>query len=162
MTGENAPRDGAHLSVADGELATELAEVMWAFLRRLRAETTRSELPLAQQAVLARLHATPAMTSSDLARAELVSPQAMNSTVAAALTAGLVRAERDEADGRRMVLHLTADGEVALREAREGRQTWLVGRIEVLSAEQRAGLDVTLATLRALLDDGHQTRVGTR
>ena len=49
-----------------------------------------------------------------------------------------------------------------LREAREGRQTWLVGRIEVLSAEQRAGLDVTLATLRALLDDGHQTRVGTR
>ena len=102
------------------------------------------------------------MTSSDLARAELVSPQAMNSTVAAARTAGLVRAERDEADGRRMVLHLTADGEVALREAREGRQTWLVGRIEVLSAEQRAGLDVTLATLRALLDDGHQTRVGTQ
>ena len=71
--------------------------------------------PLSGQPMLR--HAVSALLADDLRGAQAKGLGAK--AEALGIDERIVRAERDEADGRRMVLHLTADGEVALREARE-------------------------------------------
>lgn len=70
----------------------------------------------AQYTALTVLRRRPGTTSSELARRSFVRAQTMAATIDPLLEAGLVRRERDPRHARRMLLHLTAEGERAVDE----------------------------------------------
>lgn len=111
-------------------LSDELRSVVWILARRLRAQVANvSDIPLAQQAVLARLEDAPGMTSAELSRAEFVRPQSMNKSVSALRQAALVESSTSALDARRQELHLTPSGRALLQEVRTVRGDWLTARI---------------------------------
>lgn len=142
------PDDPAALSEA-------IRGVVWDVTRRLRQESEGvTDVPLAQQAVLRRLDATPGLTSAELARAEFVRPQSMNATVAAMRRQGLVDPQVGAADARRRELHLTAEGRMLLDRIRATRADWLQVRLtEGLDAGERVALAAAVALLQRVVDD---------
>lgn len=131
-------------------LADELMTITWALARQLRlAGNQESELSLTQWAVLSHLERQPAMTSAELARAELVTPQSMNTAVHQLRELALVQTQPVQGDGRRIALTLTEAGAKALADLRERRAAWLVRFLDAeLSETERADLYSALQTLR--------------
>ncbi|MEV1167047.1 MarR family transcriptional regulator [Nonomuraea sp. NPDC049784] len=76
-------------------------------------------------------------TVSTVAQALSVDQPRASRLVAAAVTAGLVRREADQADGRRAWLVLTEAGRAALEQAHRGRQVAFAAAMEGWSAEER-------------------------
>jgi DNA-binding MarR family transcriptional regulator len=74
----------------------------------------QAELTLAGTSALARLESARSATSSDLARAEQITLQAMGATLAAIEERGLVERRPDPSDGRRVTMSLTTAGQQAL------------------------------------------------
>jgi DNA-binding MarR family transcriptional regulator len=104
-----------------GAVADALIVAVGLLHRRLRQAPVEGELPLPQRAALARLGRGGPMSSAELARLEQISPQSMGSTLAALESRGLVERRSDPADGRRIVMSLTAAGEESLRDRRSAR-----------------------------------------
>jgi DNA-binding MarR family transcriptional regulator len=131
------------------EIAAQLMNVVIGVKRRARGEYEGQTLPYPQHAVLKRLDKGGAATTADLARAELMTPQAMGGLVATLEEAGYVGKRDDATDARRRLVTLTAAGRKALAANREARNRWLAS----LVAERfDAGEQRTLATALALLD----------
>ena len=101
-------------------VASELQASLGLLVRRLR-QPTRGELTLPEVSALSRLERAGSATTSDLARAEQITPQAMGMTLAGLEERGLVERCRDSADGRRVVMSATQDGKQALRDRRSAR-----------------------------------------
>ncbi|GGT32879.1 MarR family winged helix-turn-helix transcriptional regulator [Nonomuraea spiralis] len=78
------------------------------------------------------------VTVSAVAEALSVDQPRASRLVAAAVTAGLVRREADQADGRRAWLVLTEDGVAALAQARQARQAAFATATAGWSAAERA------------------------
>ncbi len=78
---------------------TELSLAIGQLVRRLRMEANPGELTWSQIATLARLDKAGWMTTADLARAELVKPQSMGTTLADLEQAGLVQRRPHPTDG---------------------------------------------------------------
>lgn len=98
------------------DVARELQAGLTALSRRLRQVQVAGDLTMAESQALSRLHRLGPTTSAELAREERISAQSMGATVAALESHGLLRRERDAADGRRIVLTLTDAGhEMAAR-----------------------------------------------
>jgi DNA-binding MarR family transcriptional regulator len=141
----------------NGQLASDLRVVMGHLIRRLRAE--RRDLSLSQITVLGRLDRCGPSSISDLAGGERVRPQSMASTVASLVAAGLVAREQDPADGRRVVVTLTAAGRAAVLADRRRREDWLAEAIDRdLSAREQRVLAEATALLRRLADGGTRRR----
>ncbi|KOG41044.1 MarR family winged helix-turn-helix transcriptional regulator [Streptomyces decoyicus] len=113
------------------------------FVRRLR-QPVQGELTLPEVSVLSRLERAGSATTSDLARAEQITPQAMGMTLAGLEGRGLVERRPDPADGRRVVMSMTRDGQRALRDRRSARAEQLA---EALAAGgfTRAELETLMA-----------------
>jgi DNA-binding MarR family transcriptional regulator len=107
-------------------VASELRVVLGQLMRRLRAEHRFS---LAHGTVLGRLDREGARSTSDLAGSERVRPQSMAQTVSELEADGLVSRRPDPADGRRVLLELTAKGREALEADRRRRDGWLAQTI---------------------------------
>lgn len=90
-------------------------------VRRVRQVQFDSELTLPETSALARLDRGGPTTSSELARLEQISPQAMGATLAALGSRGLIERRADPQDGRRVVLSLTEAGRRELRNRRTAR-----------------------------------------
>jgi DNA-binding MarR family transcriptional regulator len=73
--------------------------------------------------VLDAIEDDPSATVTSLARALGVDQPRASKLVAAAVDAGWVRRRADQADGRRSVLELTADGRAAVEQAHRSRQS---------------------------------------
>ena len=117
-------------------------------VRRLRAEYS---FPVAQASVLSRLHREGAQTTSALAAAERVRPQSVAQTLAELETASLIARRPDPADGRRVLIELTADGRERVLEARGRREDWLAAAIAAeLSVEEQQTLLAAVPLLRRL------------
>ncbi|MCX4637505.1 MarR family transcriptional regulator [Streptomyces sp. RPA4-5] len=86
-------------------------------VRRLR-QPVEGELTLPEVSVLSRLERAESATTSELARAEQITPQAMGMTLAGLGQRGLVERRPDPADRRRVVISVTEAGQRALRERR--------------------------------------------
>jgi len=86
-------------------------------VRRLR-QPVEGELTLPEVSVLSRLERAESATTSELARAEQITPQAMGMTLAGLGQRGLVERRPDPADRRRVVISVTGAGQRALRERR--------------------------------------------
>jgi DNA-binding MarR family transcriptional regulator len=102
-------------------VASALRVSIGLFVRRLRQSPVAGELTLPEVSALSRLERAGAATTSDLARTEQISPQAMGSTLAGLEARGLVERRRDESDGRRMAMSVTKAGQRALRDKRSAR-----------------------------------------
>jgi DNA-binding MarR family transcriptional regulator len=88
-------------------------------VRRLRQTKARGELTLPETSALARLDRGGPTTSSALAKVEQISPQSMGATLGGLEDRGLLERRPDPADGRRVVLSLTAAGMQALQNRRD-------------------------------------------
>lgn len=118
-------------------LATDLRLACQRISRRIRYEGTHDIAPH-QASVLFRLE-TP-RTPGELAEIERVSAPSMTRTLGCLVDAGLVRREPHPTDGRQVLVSLTPEGEGLARAIRRRRDSWMAGRLEGLTPEQRAVL----------------------
>ena len=103
------------------DIAGALREGIGLLLRRLRQAPADGELPLPETAALTRLNRGGPATSSDLAKLEQISPQSMGATLAALEARGLAERKPDPADGRRVLLSVTAAGRQVVQDKRNAR-----------------------------------------
>jgi DNA-binding MarR family transcriptional regulator len=113
------------------------------FVRRLRQSSVQADLSLPEISALSRLERAGSATTSDLARVDQITPQAMGATLAALEERGLVERRPDPSDGRRVTMSVTTAGQQALRNKRSARTEQL--------AKALAGgfTQAEVATLRA-------------
>jgi DNA-binding MarR family transcriptional regulator len=117
-------------------------------MRRLRSMHGFS---LSQAAVLGRLDREGTMSIGDIAAAERVRPQSMAQTVADLELDGLIERSPDPADGRRVLVSLTASGISRLDEDRHMREGWIALAIDAeLSEHDRAVLEEAIGLLQRL------------
>ena len=97
--------------------------------RRLKQSPIEGEATLAETSTLGRLARNGPATSSDLARADHISPQSMGVTVAALEERGLVERSRDPLDGRRVVLSITEAGQQVVDDKRGARTAMIAAAL---------------------------------
>jgi DNA-binding MarR family transcriptional regulator len=132
------------------EIVEQLMDVVVGLKRRARADYAGQTLPYPQHAVLRRLEVGSA-TTADLARAELITPQAMGGLVARLEEAGCLARRDDAHDARRRLVTLTPAGRKVLAANRAARHRWLASLVaEHFSADEQRTLAAALALLRKL------------
>jgi DNA-binding MarR family transcriptional regulator len=133
------------------EIVEGLMDLMIGLKRRARADHAGQTLPYPQHAVLKWLEKGGSATTADLARAELITPQAMGGLVATLEEAGYVVRRADAEDARRRLVTLTAAGRKVLAANRAARHRWLASLVaEQFDAEERGTLAAALALLGKL------------
>ncbi|WP_329170284.1 MarR family transcriptional regulator [Streptomyces decoyicus] len=113
------------------------------FVRRLR-QPVQGELTLPEVSVLSRLERAGSATTSELARAEQITPQAMGMTLAGLEERGLVERRPDPTDGRRVAMSMAKAGQRALRDRRSARAEQLAEAL-VAGGFTRAELETLMA-----------------
>ncbi|MCW2516721.1 MAG: transcriptional regulator [Mycobacterium sp.] len=98
--------------------------------RRLRASGSPGELTFPEVAALARLERNGPATSAELARIEQISPQSMGATLASLEERELVSRSADPADGRRVVMSVTAAGKRIVGRRRDVRVEQIAGALD--------------------------------
>ena len=111
------------------QVATALHVSTGLLLRRLRQLKAEGELTLPESAALARLSRGGPTTAGALARLEQISPQSMGATLAGLEARGLVERQQDPADGRRVVLSLSAAGRRMVSDRRSARTRQLAAAL---------------------------------
>jgi DNA-binding MarR family transcriptional regulator len=111
------------------QVATALHVSTGLLLRRLRQLKAEGELTLPESAALARLNRSGPTTAGALARLEQISPQSMGATLSGLEARGLVERRPDPADGRRIVLSVSAAGQRMLRDRRSARTRQLAAAL---------------------------------
>jgi DNA-binding MarR family transcriptional regulator len=130
------------------EIVEQLMDLVVGLKRRARAGYVGQTLPYPQHAVLKWLEKGGSATTADLARAELITPQAMGGLVAALEEAGYVARRDDREDARRRLVTLTAAGRKILAANRAARHRWLASLVaEQFDAEEQRILAAALALL---------------
>ncbi len=121
--------------------------------RRLREHANKGDLSLSQLAVIGYLDREGPSTVTALARAEGVRPQSMGATVAALEEAGLVCGTPHPADGRQIILSLTAAAREWLEASRAAREDWLSQAIRShLSPAEQEELAKAASLLRRIIE----------
>lgn len=133
------------------DIAEGLMDLVVGLKRRARAGYDGQTIPYPQHAVLKWLERGGAATVADLARAELITPQAMGGLVATLEEAGYVVRRDDAEDARRRLVTLTPAGRKILAANRAARHRWL-GRLlaEQFDADERRTLAAALVLLGRL------------
>ena len=133
---------------------TELSLAIGQLLRRLRVESNTSELTWSQVTTLARLDRAAGgwMTTAELARAELVKPQSMGTTLADLEQEGLVQRRPHPTDGRQVLFGLTAEGIEARRKRTIAKHQWLLSAIGKLDPSEQQTLIAAVPLIKRLSD----------
>jgi len=127
-------------------LTSDLRMACMRISRRVRFESTSPVAPH-QFSVLVRLE-EQVRTPKELATIGKVSAPSMTRTVNGLVDGGLVARADDPADGRQVILSLTAEGRRTIRDIRRRRDQWFAARLEKLTDAERA----VLAQATALLE----------
>lgn len=136
-------------------IATDLRAALGPLVRRLRQFKPDGELTLSQTSVLVRLNREGPVTASELAAAEGIRPQSVCTIVNALQDRGLVARDQDPADGRRILLSVTAAGVDGLHGARRERARWLaVGIAEELTPQEQEQLAAAIPLLERITHRG--------
>jgi DNA-binding MarR family transcriptional regulator len=120
--------------------AAELMQAVGVLLRRVRGEAGHEGLSWSQAAAMARLDRTGAMTTAELARAEMVKPQSMGTLLAELEQEGLVQRQPHPSDGRQILFSLTDAGIDARRRRQAAKLAWLTAAIGGLDADEQRTL----------------------
>jgi DNA-binding MarR family transcriptional regulator len=135
------------------DMASELRIVLGKLKRRLREHANKGDMSLSQMAVLGYLDREGPSTVTTLARAEGVRSQSMGATVAALEEAGLVTGAPNPADGRQIMLSLTAKAREWIKASRAAREDWLSRAIRShLTPAEQEELAKAAALIRRIVD----------
>jgi DNA-binding MarR family transcriptional regulator len=105
--------------------ATELRESMMAVTRQMRRHRPDHGLTLSQMEVLGEVSRTGVSTPAELAGRLHVRVQSLTDSINELVTRGLVSRRPDEADRRRQLVEITAEGSALLEGDRAERDAWL-------------------------------------
>jgi DNA-binding MarR family transcriptional regulator len=122
---------------------------------RLRAESAPADMHWnwSQLTTLSRITTEGPATTSDLAQAEHVRRQSMAETVAALRADGLVEAQPDPTDGRKILIHATPRGRSLSVTIPAAREKWLDSAITgLLDAEEQQTLLKAAAIMNRVAD----------
>ena len=108
-------------NLSPNAVANALQVSIGVFTRQLRQAPVDGGLTFSELLALSRLERVGSATTSDLARGEQITPQAMGSTLAALEERGLVARHADPSDGRRVLMSMTKAGKQALQSRRNAR-----------------------------------------
>lgn len=128
------------------DTAAALQSTLGRLYRRIRQTKLLGDLSLPESSALSQLRHGPA-SAAQLAKLEQISPQAMGTTLAGLERKGLIARAGDPADGRRILLSLTAAGEDAVTRKRTRRAQQLSAALEQLTPDERAQLQAALPLL---------------
>ncbi len=115
--------------------------------RRLRSQRADTSLSLSQLAALGTLDRHGPLTPGELAVYERVQPPSMTRVVAALELAGMVTRTDHPTDRRQVLVAVSAEGRVLLRDDRKRRDAWLAQRMRDLDP---ADLEVLRQAARVL------------
>jgi DNA-binding MarR family transcriptional regulator len=132
------------------DAAVELRAVLAALYRRIRQTKELGELTGPESSALSRLAHHGPMTAAELAKLEQISPQSIATTLQGLVGRSLVQRSADPADGRRLILSLTAAGEETISRRRSERAEQLHQGLAALDPAQRARLIAALPALAQL------------
>lgn len=138
--------------------AVQASHAVRAVISRLRRRILKAaeaeDITLGQASVLARLAGDSGVTASELAAAEGVRHQSMTASVASLAALDLVERTPDPADGRRLLISLTAEGRRRVAEGRQARTEWLAGRLQDrCTDEERRTVIAAMTVLERLTHD---------
>ena len=134
------------------ELAAQLAAVVERLVEVLRRLNSRDGLSLTAASTLRRLEHGGARRLTDLATAEGVTQPAMTQLVSRLERDGLVSRGGDPADGRVVVVRVTATGRALVRKRRAARVRALSGVLKELPPADRAALAAAAPALDRLAE----------
>jgi DNA-binding MarR family transcriptional regulator len=132
-------------------LASALRLVVSRLARRLRQQAEPG-ITASQLSILATVDRHGAMTLSDLAQHERVTPPTITATMGRLEAAGYVTRETDAADKRVTRISLSRDGRRFLESVRSRKNAYLTRRLSRLDAEDRATLERAAEILERLLE----------
>jgi DNA-binding MarR family transcriptional regulator len=134
-------------------LANELRPVLLKLARQLRRELHELDVTASQAAILATIGKRPGIGLGELADSEGVSRPRMSKVVNELTAAGLVAAEREGSDRRRVGLELTPQGKSVVQSVRRRRTALLAARLHNLDADELERLEAAIPLLEKLLED---------
>jgi len=150
VTSDHDPLTGDELSRA----AQELSGALGRLVRRLRADAAGQGLSLPHASLLKRLEREGPATPAALARAELIRPQSLLTTVNALQEQGLVERTPHPTDGRQVLVELTDRGREQLRQRRElGENALALLMSRRLTPSEQHALSRTVGLLQRLGED---------
>jgi DNA-binding MarR family transcriptional regulator len=129
--------------------ASDLRVVVGRIARRIKQLYEAGEVTFSETSVLSRLNRAGASTPSSLATAEHVKPQAIAAILFTLEKRELVRRTPDQADGRRVVVAITAAGRSVLTDKGRAVSQRMAG---ILDQEFNASERQLLADAVPLLD----------
>jgi DNA-binding MarR family transcriptional regulator len=132
-------------------LASALRLVVSRLARRLRQQAEPG-ITASQLSILATVDRHGAMTLSDLAQHERVTPPTITATMGRLEAAGYVTREIDASDRRVARISLSREGRRFLESVRSRKNAYLTRRLSRLDAEDRATLERAAEILERLLE----------
>jgi DNA-binding MarR family transcriptional regulator len=144
----------------DEDLAVRLRVTLARLVRRLRAVGGEGDLTASQLSALATTAEAGRLRIGDLASREAVTAPTMTRLVDSLVGAGLVRRDRDPADGRSMLVSPTALGAARLGAIGQERTAFLADRIARLGASERRRLSDAVPVLEHLGADAPSADAG--
>lgn len=140
--------------------AAELREVIARVARAIRRQGGAIGAPIPAGAIsaLATLDRRGAMTVSELARHEQVTPPLITKITRHLTADGLITKTVDAHDGRVVRLDITSAGQALLSQRRDRGTAWLADRLRSLDDDHRARLESAIPALELLLDDSTRER----
>jgi DNA-binding MarR family transcriptional regulator len=141
------------------ELADALHSAAIHLLRRVRSADRASGVGPAQLSALSVLVFGGQVSLGDLAAAEQVKPPTMVRIVQALNTAGLVTANPNQGDRRKLVISATARGRELMLRARKRRVRALAELIACASQKQQEQLRDAVTIIRQLLGERNKSKI---
>jgi DNA-binding MarR family transcriptional regulator len=120
------------------EVASSIRRSVVRLVRRLRLERDDEALSLFKLSILGILYRKGPVSATDLATREHIRPQSLTRLLAFLEKRGFVSRQPDEADRRRLLITITAEGKKALARDVRRKEAWLARVMErVLSPAER-------------------------
>jgi len=136
---------------SDAEMAARMRLAILRLSRRLRQQVAGG-VTSSQVSALATIERLGSPTLGELASSEQVQPPSMTKIVMGLETAGLVFRKEDDSDRRIVRVTLSAEGRRTLQRSRSLRNAYLVRRLRLLSADERAALGDVVRMLEHLVE----------
>ena len=136
------------------QASTDLRVALGRLVRRLRQGYVVGELTLPERSVLSRLDREGPATPGCLADLERVKPQAMGVTLAGLVDRGLVERRKDDSDGRKVLMSVTAAGVQLLTDRRsETTRKMATALAEKFTVAEQRELVAAIPLIERLADE---------